>query len=137
MGVRYSQFMKRGGWLAALAALTVGLGLAAAACGSGGAPEDQDGEPASTGTVRSEREARQASIMQQQGQSGESATAAGQDGQDERDEQIDVSSEDEPLAGVTELGSIDFGHREGLPYLRNSVGDPEAPVVIVEYSDFQ
>ena len=53
------------------------------------------------------------------------------------DEQIDVSSEDEPLAGVTELGSIDFGHREGLPYLRNSVGDPEAPVVIVEYSDFQ
>ena len=128
--------MKRGGWLAALAALIVGLGLAAAACGSGGAPEDQDGEPASTGTVRSEREARQASIMQQQGQSGESATAAEQDGQGQ-DEQIDVSSEDEPLAGVTELGSIDFGHREGLPYLRNSVGDPEAPVVIVEYSDFQ
>ena len=87
------RFMKRGGWLAALAALTVGLGLAAAACGSGGAPEDQDGEPASTGTVRSEREARQASIMQQQGQSEESATAAEQDGQDGQDEQIDVSSD--------------------------------------------
>ena len=28
-------------------------------------------------------------------------------------------------------------HRIGLPTSRNVVGDPDAPVVIVEYSDFQ
>jgi len=67
----------------------------AAACGSD-APDD-------TGTVRSERASRDASITQHEG-----------------------------AAGV-----IDFGHREGLPFTRNVVGDPDAPVLIVEYSDFQ
>lgn len=65
------------------------------------------GEPGSTETPRSERAQRQATIMQQEGREAD------------------------------QLGVIDFGHREGLPFLRNSVGDPEAPVVIVEYSDFQ
>ena len=66
-----------------------------AACGSD-TPDD-------TGTVRSDRAARDASIMQH-------GAAA---------------------------GVIDFGHRQGLPFTRNVVGDPDAPVLIVEYSDFQ
>ncbi len=103
-----------------LLASGLALGVLLSACGSGGGPEQQDGEPVSTGTVRSEREGREASIMQQQ----ESAAEAGQS---EQAEPVDV---DAP-------GVIDFGHREGLPFTRNVVGDPEAPVLIVEYSDFQ
>ena len=76
------------------------IGALLAACGSGGSPD--------TGTVRSERDARDASIMQQ--------------------ERLHLA----PAAGV-----IDFGHREGLPFTRNVLGDPDAPVLIVEYSDFQ
>ncbi|MDE2966905.1 MAG: hypothetical protein OXS30_05390 [Chloroflexota bacterium] len=91
--------------------LIAGLGLLLSACGSGGAPDDGD-DDASTGTVRSERAEREASIMQQQGQVEVSDAAEGD-------------------------GVIDFGHREGLPYTRNVVGDPDAPVLIVEYSDFQ
>ena len=107
--------------------LAVGLSLVVA-CGSGGAPTDQDGEPVSTETPRSERAEREATIMQQQ-ETQQQAEA--------QVEQTEVPSEEGPIAGVTEVGEIDFGHRDGLPYLRNSVGDPDAPVVIVEYSDFQ
>lgn len=101
-------------------ALLAGLGLLMSACGSGDAPDDRDREDASTGTVRTERAERDASIMEQQQveQAGEQETA-------EVGEEID------------ETGVIDFGHREGLPFTRNVVGDPEAPVLIVEYSDFQ
>lgn len=124
--------MKLALWVLALIA---GLGLLLTACGSGGESVDQDSEPASTGTVRSERADRQASIMQRQGQvAAEAERVPDQVGDGE---QVDVSSDDGPVAGVTEVGAIDFGHREGLPFLRNSVGDPDAPVVIVEYSDFQ
>ena len=31
----------------------------------------------------------------------------------------------------------DGEHRRGLPISRNVIGDPQAPVLIVEYSDFQ
>ena len=93
-----------------LATLLGGIGLLVSACGSGGEGADED---VSTGTVRSERTDREASIMQQ--------------------EQGAEQPED---AGVAS-GFIDFGHREGLPYTRNVVGDPDAPVLIVEYSDFQ
>ena len=31
---------------------------------------------------------------------------------------------------------IESGHRAGLPFTRNVVGDPDAPIVIIEYSDF-
>ena len=44
---------------------------------------------------------------------------------------------DQPAEAGAESGVIAFGHREGLPFARNVVGDPEAPVLIVEYSDFQ
>ena len=120
-----------------MAALILGLGLVLAACGSAGESQEQEAEPASTGTVRSERVERQASIMQQQEDAQRVADQAEEGEVEEEVEQVDVSSDDEPLAGVTEVGSIDFGHREGLPFLRNSVGDPDAPVVIIEYSDFQ
>ncbi len=119
-----------------LAALVLGLGLVAAACGTGGAPVDQQGEPVSTETPRSERAEREATIMQQQ-QSQEQMQQLMQQQDEAQVEQAEAPSEEAPIAGVTEVGEIDFGHRQGLPYLRNSVGDPDAPVVIVEYSDFQ
>ncbi len=115
--------MKLAWWVLAL---ILGLGLLLTACGSGGESDDQDSEQDSTGTVRSERSDRQASIMQQQGQVAAEAERA-----------ADQVGDGEQVAGVTEVGAIDFGHRVGLPFLRNSVGDPDAPVVIVEYSDFQ
>lgn len=117
----YAPLMKRVVWPAMVA-----LAVVAAACGSGGAPVGQNGEPVSTETPRSERAEREATIMQQE------QTQVGAEV-----EPAEVPSDDEQIAGVTEVGEIDFGHREGLPYLRNSVGDPDAPVVIVEYSDFQ
>ena len=143
----YSRFMgvgtRRSTWLWALAALAVGVGLLVSACGSGGESADQSGESTATGTERSERAERQASIMQQQVQQvqqvQQSQTTAETDNASETEqaEQVDVSSDEAPDQRATELGEIDFGHREGLPFIRNVVGDPEAPVVIVEYSDFQ
>ena len=153
--VGYSQTMKP---MLGLMALIAGLSLALSGCGSGGAPDGQEAPPLATETPRSERVERQATIMQQQATQGheqqgpqqaeqqdsmqaqQTTAETEQDAtQDEGGEvaQVDVSADDAPLAGVHELGEIDFGHREGLPYLRNSVGDPDAPVVIVEYSDFQ
>lgn len=93
-----------------LATLLAGIGLVVSACGSGGEQADED---VSTGTVRSERTDREASIMQQE------------------------QGADNPAEAGEESGVIAFGHREGLPFARNVVGDPEAPVLIVEYSDFQ
>lgn len=93
-----------------LAMLLAGIGLLFSACGSGGEQADED---VPTGTVRSERADREASIMQQEQGAARSGDAR------------------------AESGVIAFGHREGLPFTRNVVGDPEAPVLIVEYSDFQ
>ena len=98
------------------------LGVLLSACGSGGVED----EPDSTGTVRSERVEREASIMQE--------------GTERVPEQVVEQAGQVPDGvgdGVEATGVIDFGHREGLAFLRNSVGDPEAPVLIVEYSDFQ
>ena len=93
-----------------LATLLAGIGLVVSACGSGGEPADED---VSTGTVRTERADREASVMQQE------------------------QGAEQPGDAGAEAGIIEFGHREGLPFARNVVGDPEAPVLIVEYSDFQ
>ena len=124
--LEYSRLMGRCVWLVVLA---VGLGLAVA-CGAGGAPVDRDGEPVSTETPRSERTEREATIMQQQeGQTVEQVPV--QVGEQERGGEQDA--EEQAVAA----GEIDFGHRKGLPFNRNVVGDPDAPVVIVEYSDFQ
>ncbi len=99
-------------------------GLLVVACGSGGQTGEQtgrqtgqrDGQAAGSGTVRSEREHRQASVMQQD--SGPSSQA---------EVEIDLAVQSE----------IDFGHRKGLRFTRNIVGDPEAPVLVIEYSDYQ
>ncbi len=107
--LEYSRFMFVGFRLSALlVGMVVGFGLLVSACGSGGdAGEQSDGS--ATGTQRSDRAERQASIAQQQ---------------------------DSELA-ATKPGEIDFGHRRGLPFVRNVFGDPEAPVLITVYSDFQ
>ena len=144
-GQEYSQFMgiRRSAWLVALALV---CGVLVSACGSGGDVANQSDQSTTTGTERSERAERQASIMQQQVQQvqqaqstaeTDSASETEQTEQTDQTEQVDVSSDDAPDQRATELGEIDFGHREGLPFIRNVVGDPEAPVVIVEYSDFQ
>ena len=143
-GQEYSQFMgmgiRRSAWLVALALV---CGVLVSACGSGGDVANQSDQSTTTGTERSERAERQASIMQQQDQQDQQAQStaetdsASETEQTEQAEQVDVSSVDAPDQRATELGEIDFGHREGLPFIRNVVGDPEAPVVIVEYSDFQ
>ena len=147
-GQEYSQFMgiRRSAWLVALALV---CGVLVSACGSGGDVANQSDPSTTTGTERSERAERQASIMQQQvqqdqqvqqvqqAQSTAETDSASETEQTEQAEQVDVSSDDAPDQRATELGEIDFGHREGLPFIRNVVGDPEAPVVIVEYSDFQ
>ncbi len=149
----YSHFMgmgiRRSAWLVALALV---CGVLVSACGSGGDVANQSDQSTTTGTERSERAERQASIMQQQVQQVQQAQSTAetdsaseteqteqtdQTDQTEQAEQVDVSSDDAPDQRATELGEIDFGHREGLPFIRNVVGDPEAPVVIVEYSDFQ
>ncbi|MXV80565.1 MAG: hypothetical protein F4X58_08410 [Chloroflexi bacterium] len=93
-----------------LATVIAGCGLLLSACGSGDGDADED---VSTGTVRSERADREASIMQQE------------------------QGADQPAEAGADSGVIAFGHREGLPFARNVVGDPDAPVLIVEYSDFQ
>lgn len=110
------------------------LGVLLSACGSGGSRDAKSGQPLSTETPRGDRAERQASIMQQE----QETPAAAQE--------TPTAGQETPAAGQAanaaqaqpeHSGVIDFGHREGLPYTRNVVGDPEAPVLIVEYSDFQ
>ena len=129
-----------------LLACGLALGVLLSACGSGERDAERE-QSVSTGTVRSERAEREASIMQQEEQRGEiPATSAGMTeeggaGVAEQGEAGMMEGEGESSAasaGTMEQGGvIDFGHREGLPFTRNVVGDPEAPVLIVEYSDFQ
>ncbi len=115
-------------WLTACLLLS---GLAAA-CGSGG--QDAPPQTNSSETVRSARAHREASIMQQQQyqQQQQQSAASEQAVADDSKPTPDPTQE-----AVVASGQIDSGHRYGLPFSRNIVGDPEAPVLIVEYSDFQ
>ncbi len=123
-----------------LVVLIVGLGWLLSACGSGGAPADQDGQTAATATPRSERTEREATIMQQQEQPPAETGAESepqQAGPAEETIEVEASGDDAPSEQAAVAGVIGYGHRQGLPFSRNVVGDPEAPVLIVEYSDFQ
>ena len=115
-----------------LLACVLGLALLLSACGSGGGAQQQHGQSPSTETPRSERAPRQATIMQQQQ---EQAPAAAD--QPTQSEQLDPASEEPPQQESIVGSQIDFGHRKGLAFNRNVIGDPDAPVLIVEYSDFQ
>ena len=61
----------------------------------------------------------QASEQHEEAESGDEPTA-------------EAEPEPEPMVGQI----IETGHRAGLFANRNSVGDPDAPIVITEYSDF-
>ncbi len=118
---RYARLMRDLLRLSAIAAIVGTLGLLLGACGSGGQDERQ--AQSADETVRSERQYRQASVLQQQD--------AEQPAQMNQADQVEVEQE------IAIPSEIDFGHREGLPFTRNIVGDPEAPVLVIEYSDFQ
>ena len=87
----------------------------AASCGSGESPEP---EPTPT-TARAEREGVEQQDVEQQ------ITAQSADqGEGDAD-------------GVMVAGVLEHTRRAGTLAFRNSVGDPDAAIVIVEYSDFQ
>ncbi len=122
--------------LLAIAGVLLFISLSSA-CGSGG---DAESQPSASETPSSERAYRQASIMQQQ----EGSVSEQGDGEQQADpvaEHGDGDLGDGEGGGedleVMASGEIDFGHRIGLPFSRNVVGDPDAPVLIVEYSDYQ
>lgn len=110
--------MNRSRWLVGLLLLVVGaLGLAAG-CGSGGS----DAEPQPT-TARAERDERE-QMEPVETEQGTGAVAESDDGE---------GGEQEGAAARR----VADERRAGLMVARNVVGDPDAPVVIVEYSDFQ
>jgi protein-disulfide isomerase len=98
--------------------------LTVALLGACGSPDD-DGQPATSyeagQTETTERPDRQSSIRAQEA---EQTTA--------ESEQTDADPDDD--GAVVEVLSR---HRAGLQANRNIVGDPDAPITIVEYSDFQ
>ena len=142
-----------------LLTLSVALGFLLVGCGSGGAPVESSDQSSGTETVRTERADRQSTVALQQQQTEQSqptelsqptepsqqeaATSTAQsqqstDSDSEPDAQsAEVETEEVSSDEVASNGVIDFGHREGLSFARNVVGDPDAPVLIVEYSDFQ
>ena len=133
------------------------LGLSAAACSSGGPPNP-------SGTPNSARAERQTTIEQQveqqQAQQQQSAEAPAQEVQAEAGEPraaetetadapaAEPAVEDQSEQTITIDEQVDeqlieriaaglAAQRAGLPVQRNALGDPEAPVLIVEYGDFQ
>ena len=82
----------------------------AVSCGSGESP---DPEPTPT-TTRAEREGVEQQITAQSADQGEADSD-----------------------GVMVASVLEHTRRAGTLALRNTVGDPEADIVIVEYSDFQ
>ena len=91
----------------------------AVSCGSAESPEP---EPTPT-TARAEREGVEQQIEQQGA-----------------DQQITAQSAEQGEAdsdGVMVASVLEHTRRAGTLAFRNSVGDPDAAIVIVEYSDFQ
>ena len=98
----------------ALILFAVATLMFAVSCGSGESP---DPEPTPT-TTRAEREGVEQQVEQQ-------ITAQSAD-------QGEADSD-----GVMVAAVLEHTRRAGTLALRNSVGDPDAAIVIVEYSDFQ
>ena len=90
------------------------------------APAEQQTAPEQAGEAEARQQAQQAQ-QQQQAQS----EAPG----DVEDDSTDTITLDETVieAIVANLA----GHRAGVAVERSAIGDPDAPVVIVEYGDFQ
>ena len=140
-----------------LIGLVAALTLIAAACGG-------DEPPAPGGTEITERAERQATVVaaqqqaQQQAQQVEAEAPAEQQAAPEQaaeaeaPQQAQQQAESEPPGDVeddsTDTITLDetvieaivarlAEHREGVAVERSAIGDPDAPVVIVEYGDFQ
>lgn len=140
--------------------------LLAAACGGGDAPP-ASGTPSAERAEREQTVAQQTTATQQQAQAeAEESTAsqaaeqpdpqpetvAQQQQQQQQEFQaaipdpapVDAEVEDESQQTITfddqlveRIAAGLAAHRAGLPTARNALGDPAAPVLIVEYGDFQ
>ena len=134
-----------------LMGLVVAVTLIGAACGS-------DEPPAPGGTEITERADRQATVVAAQQQAQQQAQQAQQAAPEaaaeaEAPQQAEQQQAESEAPGDVEDDSTDTitldetvieaivarlaGHRAGLPVERSAIGDPDAPVVIVEYGDFQ
>ncbi len=116
-------------WVLGLAVAGVLAALSASACGSQGDGEQPE-QPVSYqagATETTERPDRQSTV------------AAGQPDQAEQAEQSTIDSEQADAEPEDDgaVREVLRRHREGLQANRNVVGDPNAPITIVEYSDFQ
>lgn len=133
--------------------LLAAVGLLAAACSGGDAPD-------ATGTPSGEREQRAAAqvaetvepaqqVVAQAAQQEQSAQQAAQqtaqaEQAEEAVEAVEAQFEDESEQTITfDEQAVEravatlAAHREGLEASRNVLGHPAAPVLIVEYGDFQ
>ena len=134
-----------------LIGLVVAVTLIGAACGS-------DEPLAPGGTEITERADRQATVVAAQQQAQQQAQQAQQAAPEaaaeaEAPQQAEQQQAESEAPGDVEDDSTDTitldetvieaivarlaGHRAGLPVERSAIGDPDAPVVIVEYGDFQ
>jgi len=101
--------------------------IALAALAFGASCSDGEREPQSTpSAARAERGGDGAERAVQQAEQPQPA-AQGERGADSA----------QAPAAADAAAVISEGRRAGLTALRNVVGDPEAPVLVVEYSDFQ
>ena len=142
---------RRGSQTLVLFSLVAALTLIAAACGG-------DEPPAPGGTEITERAERQATLVaaQQQAQQTQQVGAEQQAAPEqaaEAEARPQAQQQQAEAPGDVEDDSTDTitldetvieaivarlaGHRAGVSVERSAIGDPDAPVVIVEYGDFQ
>ena len=114
------------------ACLLVIFGLVAAlaaACGSGGSETAQSGQAAAA-----------VEEAEQSGQSGQDRYGSLGDGSDEMRSDGEQASEAAQPGGESDLfvsaGVFESGPRAGGRFNRTMLGDPDAPVVIMDYADF-
>ena len=126
--------------------LLAAVGLLAAACSGGDAPD-------ATGTPSGEREQRAAAAQVEEtveqaqqavAQAAQREQAAQIEQAEEAVEAVEAQFEDESEQTITfDEQAVEravaalAAHREGLEASRNVLGHPAAPVLIVEYGDFQ